>query len=852
LDKLERYRAKRSASGTPEPLSGATRAAPGAGLFVVQKHAATRLHYDLRLEMDGVLTSWAVPRGPSLDPDDKRLAVKVEEHPLDYGDFEGTIPEGNYGAGAVIVWDKGRWVPIVDEQHPGGLADGKLLFDLYGYKLRGRFTLVKTKRGGANEWLLIKKPDAYASKDPPPEPSIFSARTVEDVGAGTAPGDAVAAELAKLGCARRAVSPADPSKLLMLAEPRDAAPPASQKGWVYEIKYDGFRLLAARDAGRARLHYRRGSEVSAQYPELAAAVGAMPYDGMILDGELVVADASGRPSFALLQQRAQLSRPAEIARAAVRAPAQLMCFDLLAFAGFDLRGLPLTTRKSLLERLLPPAGPLRYVEHIPDRGAEMFAHAVALGLEGVIGKKADAPYRAGRRGEWIKVKKEHTADFVVVGFTRAEGSRKGFGALHLAYAAPGGKLVYAGDVGSGFADAELARIHARLAELARKTPPCENAPKLRGSTWLDPAVVAEVRYLEWTHEDLLRHPVFLRLRDDKPPADCTTGPPHLSPAPAAAAPLVDDAPGPTAASTRPPSPDPASLSLKNLDKLFWPDEGYKKGDLVAYYRAVAPHMLHYLRDRPLVMTRFPDGIHGKSFFQQDAPPHIPAWFRRETVWSEESHKEIRYLVADDEASLLYVANLASIPIHVWSSRCATLHAPDWTILDLDPKAAPFTDVVTVARAVHDLCDEIGLPSYIKTSGKSGLHVLVPLGRQCTYDQGRELALLIARVVCDRLPDKATLTRVIADRGGRVYVDCFQNGHGRLLVAPLCVRPEPGAPVSTPLRWSEVTAKLDVRKFTIKTVPARLAKHGDPLAAVVDERPDLLAALTALHRIMAPV
>jgi bifunctional non-homologous end joining protein LigD len=818
--------------------------ATGAGLFVVQKHAATRLHYDLRLEMGGVLVSFAVPRGPSLDPDDKRLAVAVEEHPLDYADFEGQIPAGNYGAGAVIVWDKGRWIRIFEAKHPGGLADGKLLFDLVGFKLRGRFALIKTKRGNDNEWLLFKKPDAYATKTPPDERSIFSARTVEDVAAGHAPGDAVLAELPTLGARRAAVDPAGAQ--IMLAEPREEAP--SGPGWLWELKYDGFRLLASRDQGRVRLFYRRGSEVAERYPEISAALRALPYDGIILDGELIVADDAGRPSFERLQERAMLSRPGEIARAAIVRPARFMAFDLLALGGFDLRPLPLGVRKTLLERLLPPAGPLAYVEHIVDRGAEMFAHVVALGLEGVVGKRADAPYRAGRSPLWIKLKREHSDDFVVVGFTRPEGLRTGFGALHLAEWDGAGQLLYTGDVGSGFDEATLGALRTRLGGLVVARPACVGAPRSKGTTWVRPELVAEVRFAGRSKSETLLHPVFVRLRDDKPSGWRESD----APDPVAGAPRPDAAPAPPPSPSRPRPPLPDQLSLTNLHKVFWPAEGYTKGDLIDYYRAVAPWILPYLADRPLVLTRFPDGITGKSFFQQDAPTHLPPWVRTETLWSEQSQKETRYIIADDEATLLTVANLGTIPLHVWSSRAATLHAPDWTILDLDPKGAPMADVVIVARALKKLCDEIDLACFVKTSGKSGLHVLVPLGRQLTYDQGRELALLLAQVVCQSHPDKATLARVRAQRGDRVYIDCYQNGHGRLLVAPLCVRPEPGAPVSTPLGWSEVNARLDPRAFTIRTVPARLRRQKrDPLLEVIEARPNLLAALEKLHARLAP-
>ncbi len=839
---------------------------PG-GLFVVQKHAASRLHYDLRLEIDGVLRSWAVPRGPSPDPAEKRLAMAVEEHPLDYADFEGVIAAGNYGAGEVIVWDRGRWTPIFEPDYPAGLAEGKLLFELDGFKLRGRWALIKTKGKGraANEWLLVKKADAYAGKDVLSETSILTGRTVEDIAAGRTPGDAVRAELERLGVPRRAVDPT--AVELMLAETRDAPP--RDTGWIWEIKYDGFRLLAARKHGQASLFYRGGSEVAARYPDVATAIATLPYEGLVLDGELVVCNPEGRASFGLLQQRAMLSRTLEIRLAALRLPAQLMCFDLLAFEGFDLRDLPLLLRKSLLERLLPAAGPLRYCAHIVERGAETFEHAVRMGLEGVIGKRADSSYRPGRSAKWVKLKGARTGDFAVVGWTKPEGARQGLGALHLAYASPEAPsgYVYAGGVGTGFDDATLNATRRRLETLRRAKPPCEHAPRLRGSTWVDPVIVAEVRFHEWTHDDTLRQAVFLRFRDDKQPAECTEGPPTVTrllapaasttPVPVpAAAPAPPAAASPAAAppapvSRRPPVPDPASLSLTNLKKPFWPEDGYAKGDLIGFYREIAPAILPYLRDRPLVLTRFPDGIHGKSFFQQDAPTHIPPWIRTESMWSSETRKETRFIIANDASTLLYVANLGSIPLHVWSSRVHALQAPDWTILDLDPKGAPFSDVVLVARQLHALCEDLELPSFVKTSGKSGLHVLVPLGAQVTFDQGRELALLLAQVVVSELPGQATLQRVIGARGGRVYIDCYQNGHGKLLVAPLCVRPEPGAPVSTPLAWSEVNGKLDPRAFTIRTVPARLAKQKrDPFLDVIDARPDLLGALTRLQERLA--
>src|SRR6266851_4791166 len=401
------------------------------------------------------------------------------------------------------------------------------------------------------------------------------------------------------------------------------------------------------------------------------------------------------------------------------------------------------------------------------------------------------------------------------------------------------KRMYAGRAGSGFTDAELKDVTVTLERGTRETPACTGpVPPDAGHTWVEPTLIAEIRYKEWTDEGLLRQPVFVRFRDDKPVSEIAkkgagSGERDLEEPPAIT-------PGESGVAH-------PEIKLSNLDKVFWPDEGYTKGDLIEYYRAISPWMLPYLTERPLVLTRFPDGINGKSFFQKDAPEYAQAFVRTITIWSEDSQRELDYFVCDNESSLLYIANMAAILLHVWSSRVETLEAPDWCILDLDPKDAPFTDVVTVAKAVKALCDDIGLPTGIKTSGSTGLHVLIPLGRQCTYEQSRTLGGLLARVIAAELPDIATVTRQVQKRGGKVYLDYVQNGHGRLLVAPFSARPLPGAPVSMPLKWTEVTPKLDIKKFTIKTAPARMQKLGDdPLRAVLEHKPDLVHALEQLH------
>jgi bifunctional non-homologous end joining protein LigD len=834
---LATYRRKRDADRTPEPFGAR---APRPGLYTVQLHDARRRHHDLRLEWGGALLSWAVPKGPSLDPAEKRLAVQVEDHPLDYADFEGVIPEGNYGAGAVILWDRGRWIPLEDPEE--GLARGKLLFDLEGYKLRGRFTLVRTggrRKPAGREWLLIKKADAYAQPggEDPAEESVLSGLTLDELRGGSERARRVTRALARSKAPQRRVTAR--SVKPMLADPMGA--PFSRKGWLFEAKHDGYRMIGAREDGEGLLFTRNGTPAARRFPEVARALEALPYDHIVLDGEIVAADGEGRPSFQRLQQRALLQRPRDIERATVENPVTFFVFDLLAFGDRDLRPLPLVRRKALLEELLPRYGPLRFTPHFVERGEAVFAQVAELGLEGMMAKRADAPYKAGRWPEWKKLRILATADFVIVGYTAPRGSRTGFGALHLAWYVAG-ELRYAGRVGSGFSEDELTALRADLDALRRDTPAFAGAAaaaRSRDDRWVEPRLVCEVRYAEVTGEGLLRQPSFVRLRDDKAPAECVGEAPPSS----GSAVVSDDAESGAEAAV---AEGARVVPFTNLDKVFWPAEGYTKGDLVEYHRAIAPWLLPYLRDRPLVMTRYPDGIDGKSFFQKDAPTWVPDWVRRETMWSEHAQREVHYFVCDDLESLLYVVNLGTIPLHVWSSRVADLAHPDWTILDLDPKGAPFADVVEVARRVRDLCGELELPCFPKTSGSSGLHVLVPLGGQLTYEQSRSLAELLARVVVQRLPEIATIARRLKSREGKVYVDYLQNGHGRLLVAPFSVRPLPGAPVSMPLRWREVGSRLDNARYTLRNAPARMRRLGeDPLAGVFGEAPDLPRALALL-------
>jgi bifunctional non-homologous end joining protein LigD len=835
-DRLDPYRRKRDPARTPEPFGpagGGEEEALAPRPFVVQLHAARRLHWDFRLELDGTLRSWAVPKGPSYDPADKRMAVEVEDHPLEYADFEGTIPAGNYGAGAVIVWDRGTWRPRGDPR--AGLAQGKLVFDLLGYKLRGEWTLVRTRpQGSKQQWLLLKHRDALAGPGRAlPDTSVLTGRTLADVAAGDHRAEAALAEARRLGAVPRRTGG---DERPMLAEGAEA--PFSDPGWLFELKYDGYRVLARREGGRPVLRYRSGDDATALFPELARALELLPADAT-LDGELVVLAADGRPSFEALQQRAAL-RGAEVPRAAVARPVTLFAFDLLAVGGLDLRPLPLRERKRLLATLIPRLGPVRYADHVEGRGEDLFREVQARGLEGIVAKRADAPYRAGRTAAWLKIRSDRTADLAVVGYTPGRGARGPLGALLLA-ARVGDGWRFAGSVGSGIPDATLEALRQRLAADVRRTPPCAGpVPRGRGTTWVEPRVVVEVRFKEWTREGLLRHPVFLRVRDDKPPEEAVREERvHGAPPPR-----------PTRRGRGEGDGDARRVTVSNPEKVYFPEDALTKGDLVAYYREIAPDMLPWLADRPVVLTRFPDGIHGKSFFQKDAPEWRPAWMRTATLRSDEG-RGLEHFLVDDADGLAWIANLGAIPIHVVASRAPSLDRPDWCVVDLDPKEAPFAHVVRLALALRDLCDRLGLPCYPKTTGQKGLHVLVPLGGQLDHDQARTLGELLARVVERAHPDLATTARAIGARGGRVYLDYLQNGFGKTIVAPYAVRPRPGAPVSTPLRWSEVNGRLEPARFTIRTVPARARRlRADPALPVLRDVPDLARALARLRDLLA--
>lgn len=605
--------------------------------------------------------------------------------------------------------------------------------------------------------------------------------------------------------------------VLQLAEPRAQAFTAA--GWGFELKLDGFRLLAERIGGAVRLVLRRGREATAQFPEVAEALAALPGGDFLLDGELVIQDEKGHPIFQRLLKRSTLTHARDIAKGVRADPAVYFAFDLLMYDGVDLRELPLAQRKALLLEKIPKADRVLPVEHVETQGEALLEAVKAKGLEGVMAKRLDAPYRGGRSDAWLKIALKHVADFAVVGWA------DDWGALYLA-TWDGARFVYAGKVGSGFTPRIAEALKPELEAHRVQGPPCAgDPPREKEAVWCTPTVAVEVRYKNWPEGLSLREPTFLRVRDDKTPKECAT-------------PTAGQAPAPS-------KPAPTDVKVSNADKVFFPESGITKGELVGYYRAVATWLLPYLRDRPLMLTRYPDGITGKSFFQKAKPLGAPAFIRTVSVFNEEEGRQLEQLVCDDLRTLEWCANMGAIPLHIPAARVATIDRADWVVIDFDPKDASFEHVITLARALKALCDDAGLPSFPKTSGSSGLHVLIPLGLQLDHAGAKQLAELLATLLVQAQPKIATVERTMKKRGGRVYVDAGQNGAGRLIAAPLCVRPLPGAPVSMPLTWDDVKPGLSPRQFTIRDAVARLEQRGDPMAQVLALKPDLATAVERL-------
>ncbi|HEX5585052.1 DNA ligase D [Gaiella sp.] len=761
MAQLGDYRRKRDPARTPEPFGG--KRGDGRPLFVIQRHDARRLHYDLRLERHGALASWAVPKGLPLHAGERHLAVHVEDHPLDYGSFEGEIPQGQYGAGTVEIWDRGTY-ELLEEKRDGGLT-----FRLEGSRARGVWTLVPAHLDGKEQnWLLLRK-------DAPP-------------------------------AAEETLAP-------QLAELTESLPTGDD--WLFEPKWDGYRAIVTVSGGDARLTSRNGKDLTERFGDAArAAAKAVRTPSAVLDGEVVALDDDGAARFEALQRGS--------------GRLVLIAFDLLELDGEPIWQRPLRERRERLEGLLDPTVVGVRVSPAFEDGAALLDVARAQGLEGVVAKRADLPYRPGRRtSEWRKLKLRAQEDFPIVGYTRGEGRRAKLGALVLGRQEADG-LQWAGNVGSGIADGEVERLLVLLEPLRRTDAPLVRVPKMprvrmRDVTWVEPALAAEVTYAEKTREGRLRAPVYLGVRDDVP---------------------VE----------RPPI-DPEirrgrrTLRLSNLDKPFWPDEGITKGELLAYYRDVADVLVPHLRKRPFTMKRYPDGWQGKSFFQKQAPSHMPDWIERAPFPAstrEGEKKVIDYALIDDELALLWAVNMGCIDMHAWASRADRPERPDWVMFDLDPsEGAGFEDVIEVALLVRQALDLVELESVPKTSGSRGIHVLVPIARRHDFAAVREFAGIVAGALARAHPGLVTTEWTKAKRKG-VLVDANQNGPGKTTASVYSVRPRAGAPVSTPLRWDEVEPGLDPLAFTMDVVLERVEREGDLFARVLGGGQSLGAALRALR------
>jgi bifunctional non-homologous end joining protein LigD len=873
---LEQYQKKRDFRKTPEPAGTAPRKKPEAAplSFVVQKHRARQLHYDFRLELNGVLLSWAVPRGPSLDPGEKRLAVHVEDHPIEYGGFEGVIPKGQYGGGTVLLWDRGTWTPL-DPDPDAAYRKGTLKFRLDGEKMRGNWALVRMNgrrakaANGHENWLLIKERDAAALPE-------SGAALVENQPLSVATGramDAIAAERDRVWDsqqggeiagnpaakpARKSAPPgarkrALPDRIVpQLASPADSAPDGPE--WLHEIKYDGYRLLARIERGEVRLITRNGLDWTQKFPALAGALAALAVDSALIDGELVALAPDGTTSFGELQDR--------IARGDTSGLVYF-AFDLTYLDGYDLTAASLEDRKTALARIVAreAGGMVRYSDHQEGHGPDFFRHACRYGLEGTLAKRRDRPYRPGRSSDWRKIKCHKKDEFVVLGFTDPSGARHGFGALLLGYYDPTGRLCYAGRVGTGFNDRLLRDLRGRLDAIGRPDPliPLAKGLSTKGVHWTEPRLVAEVRYSGWTADGVLRHPSFEGLREDKSPAevvyDPLPNPPPQAPSPTlprkrgregrglAGEGTVKAEASASIVRARDGSIGFEGVRLTNPDRVLYPDCGITKLALAQYYAAIKDWALPHLSNRPLSLVRCPEGYDKECFYQKHISSGVPDVVGRVEIADKSVTRT--YLVIENLAGLVAVVQMGVLEIHPWGSTVKKLETPDRITFDFDPdEGLPWERVTAAAIEMREALLGIGLQSFVKTTGGKGLHVVAPVTPTLGWDAIKEFSRWVAERFVAAYPDRFTANMAKRAREGRIFIDYLRNTRGATAVGAYSARARAGAPVATPLAWEEVENGVKPDAFTVMTVPARLAKlNSDPWA----EMPKLRQSISARVR-----
>jgi bifunctional non-homologous end joining protein LigD len=881
---LEKYKQKRTFTQTPEPAGG--KAADNALHFVVQQHHASHLHYDFRLEMQGVLKSWAVPKGPSMDPDIKRLAMMVEDHPYDYKNFEGIIPPGNYGAGTVIVWDEGAYTPEDDANGDKKkqtnnllhqLYSGKLRFTLKGKKLKGSFALVKAAGRGENAWLLMKLKDRYAGKDDitSKNKSVVSGKTLEQVAkhphnvwesnrkqpatkttakkrtpATTEPvtgsnEEADISQIIKKG--KTAPMPKGIKPMLAAVTPT----PFDRENWLYEIKWDGYRAIAYINNGKVDLLSRNQLSFNEKFAVIANALKAWKIKA-VTDGEIVAIDEHGNPDFQALQNYFKHGKSAHLV---------YHMFDLPWYNGKNLTHLPLLERKQILQQLIPADNDaLRYSNHITGQGIAFYQAAVNKGLEGIMAKAADSSYIMGRRSEsWLKIKNTQQTEAIICGYTAGRNSRKHFGAIILGKY-EGKTLKYIGHTGGGFNDKLLKALFIKFQPLL--TPVCPFKPKPKTNmpaTWLKPELVCEVKFAETTSDGILRQPIFIGLREDKKAA--TEKNVKVVPPPASKKTTAGKTTTATNKTTRHAlflpedekqvemKVDGKLLKFTNLDKLYWPDEGITKRDMINYYAAIADSILPYLKDRPQSLNRFPEGIKGFNFYQKNVEDKVASWIKRHPYTSDSDGETKEFMVCTDKASLLYMANLGCIELNPWHSRTSKPDYPDYCLIDLDPDTNSFNQVIDTALEIKSILHDIGAPAYVKTSGATGMHILIPLGAKYTFEQSRMLAELIVGVANRRLPDTTSVLRTPAKRKGKIYLDFLQNRQIQTMASAYSLRPKPGATASAPLHWEEVKKGLKVSDFNIYNMPQRLAREGDLLKGLLGKGINMKTVLARLKNLL---
>jgi bifunctional non-homologous end joining protein LigD len=783
-DSLKAYRAKRDFGVTAEPRGSREPGRDGPLAFVVQKHWASHLHYDFRLELDGVLKSWAVPKGPSLDPGDKRMAVQVEDHPLSYSGFEGTIPKGQYGAGKVVIWDRGTWQPLEDARK--GWRAGKLKFELHGDKLHGRWALVRMRDAGDKPaWLLIKENDGHARDDaadgPTPEPQRRTPNKRRSA-AAVLPAEARAARLPV------ALAP----QLATLA----AAPSADSEGWLYELKFDGYRLLARVDEGDVRLYTRNGHDWTHKLPALRDAVAQLPLRSGWLDGELVVPGPSGAPDFQALQAAFEGQSSDAM---------QYWLFDLPYYMGYDLRAVPLVERRTLLRGLMartPPAS-LRFSETVDAAAADLLASACKLGFEGVIGKRRDAPYASRRSPDWIKLKCSLRQEFVVAGYTDPQGGRSGFGALVLAVHGDDGTLRHAGNVGTGFSERTLATLAQKLEALRTDHSPLAAATGLGRVHWVLPELVAEVSFAEWTRGGHVRHAVFHGLRTDKP----------------ARAILRERAAPPTRTAA-------GAARVTHPGRVIDKASGLTKGDVAQYYAQVAPLMLPHLKARPASLVRAPSGVKGPQFFQKHAEPAELPGVRQLDPALDPGHEPL--LEIPTAHALVSAAQMNVLEFHTWNATANAIGRPDRMTFDLDPgEGVPWAQMQEAAQLMQVALTELGLASFLKTSGGKGLHVVVPLRRHEDWDTVKSFSQAVVQHMAHTLPGRFVAKSGPRNRVGKIFIDYLRNGFGATTACAWSVRARPGLGISVPVAWTELGALTGGDHWNLANIGQRLAVGNSP-------------------------